>query len=1261
MELNVFSENVDGLGSCEIKRQTVFDSLNRRGEGIFMLQETHSTPALEKKFMDQFRTSNMHFSHGRPNSCGVLIAISGNYEVKILNKISDEEGRFIILDVEKNGYIYRLGNFYAPTRGFEQQQIRALNLFAKEIFESPTENIITGGDWNLYMTMLDKLDTMPDSNDNKTYRQNVKSFLEVNGMVDVWRNQNPDVKQFTWHRGNKRSRLDYFFCSEHLLNNLEKVEILPSVRSDHSLLHLKINSHGNQNRGKGFWKWNSDLIHDQIYVENVKRIIREKIVEYDIPDIGLKWDLIKLEIRNYTIPYCSRKKKALIQREKTLNEKYLSLFNQVSTQENVDETVIQEYNTVKNQLETILNDRSRGIILRSKVQWTEEGERNTSYFLRLERSNYKNKHIEQLHDETTDTIVNDPAKILLMQQSFYKKLYSETPNDSEESVNAATHSLFAGLNLPKISNAEKEKCENLLSEQELLKSVKAMKNRKSPGCSGFTAEFYKFFYNDIKQILLDSLNYDLSHGKLALERRRGILTLIPKKDKNRLFLKNWRPLTLLNTDYKILAKALANRLIKHLPLLVNDDQTGYITGRFMGCNIRLVEDIIIFTTENKVEGILLVIDFEKAFDSLRWTFIMQTLKFFGYGEKFMGYIKTMYNDIYTAVTNNGYISDWFKPERGVRQGCPLSPYLFLLSVEILACSIRQNSKIKGITINGCEIKISQLADDTTCFIKDVVSLRHLLCSFELYKKCSGLAINVDKTCAKKLGGIEIGVGDQLGLDWSEDQNIFLLGAFVTGDEKDHYELNFKPKIIKIKHLLNSWKCRKLSLKGKITVINSLALSKLIYLCSSIHVPARVYSEVKDIIKDFLWSGGSSKIAYDTLTRDVKSGGLKLIDLETKVKSLQISWIKRFSDSSNGKWKAFPSYLYRTSDLTFYFMCNQPPITANIKPYFYKTVQNTWAHLTAINERNLTPENIINQCIWNNRYITIENNSFVWRLWKAAGIYKIGDIFSNGSFLNVNDYYVKYGIRTNFLELLQIKQSVPFSWRMKLIESQNCATFANDVLSFPLLGESRLLRKTKAKHIYTFFNLKPNFTPNGITRWNAIFPNIQSEEWQNVFLRSFRASRETSLQSLQFRILSYVITCRKKLHEMKISDSPLCTAPNCNQIDNHVHFFCECSYVNVFWENLFSWLDHNIGYSLEVDVKNIILGVPIVDDRSAVLNYILLLAKYFIHKQRMENKHILSIHAFKCLLHYKLKIEKTICESSANCSFTKFQQLFDVLN
>ena len=214
------------------------------------------------------------------------------------------------------------------------------------------------------------------------------------------------------------------------------------------------------------------------------------------------------------------------------------------------------------------------------------------------------------------------------------------------------------------------------------------------------------------------------------------------------------------------------------------------------------------------------------------------------------------------------------------------------------------------------------------------------------------------------------------------------------------------------------------------------------------------------------------------------------------------------------------------------MCNRPPIQSAMQPSFYKTVQNTWVRLLTINEQNLTYHNIANQCIWNNRYITIENNSFEWRNWKAAGIYKIGDIYANGSFLNVNDYNVKYGLRTNFLELLQIKQSIPFSWRMKLCNSRNAETFINNELCFPSFDESRLLRKTKAKQIYTLFNFKSNYTPNGVTRWNTIFPDIRSEEWQMIFLRNFQASRETSIQSLQYRILNYVVTCRKKLHEMK---------------------------------------------------------------------------------------------------------------------------------
>ena len=179
-------------------------------------------------------------------------------------------------------------------------------------------------------------------------------------------------------------------------------------------------------------------------------------------------------------------------------------------------------------------------------------------------------------------------------------------------------------------------------------------------------------------------------------------------------------------DYKILAKVLSNRLCKVLPIIVEDDQTGYIKGRFIGCNIRMIEDAMIYTNSNNLPGILLNIDFEKAFDSINWTFIDECLAAFNFGNGFRSFIKALYNNISSAVINNGEISEWFFPKRGVRQGCPISPYLFILVVELLAINIRENKSIKGLKIGDAELKMCQLADDTTCFVQDLESVSQIL-------------------------------------------------------------------------------------------------------------------------------------------------------------------------------------------------------------------------------------------------------------------------------------------------------------------------------------------------------------------------------------------------------------------------------------------------------------------------------------------------------------------------------------------------------
>ena len=243
----------------------------------------------------------------------------------------------------------------------------------------------------------------------------------------------------------------------------------------------------------------------------------------------------------------------------------------------MDDNVLEEYHTVKSELEFIERHRARGLMLRAKAQWIEEGEKNSSYFLRLEKSNYCNKLITKL--QVGDEIINNEKDILREEKCFYEKLYSENRNPDDMKKAKECFDYFSNsTNLPRIDDEQRNSCEAYITEQEILQSIKAMKNGKSPGTDGFTSEFYKFFWIDIKDILLESLQYALDNNQLSIEQKRGVITLIPKKDKNRLFKKNWRPISLLNLDYKILAKLLANRMIEYLPYIVNDDQTGYIKG-----------------------------------------------------------------------------------------------------------------------------------------------------------------------------------------------------------------------------------------------------------------------------------------------------------------------------------------------------------------------------------------------------------------------------------------------------------------------------------------------------------------------------------------------------------------------------------------------------------------------------------------------------------------------------------------------------------
>ena len=317
-----------------------------------------------------------------------------------------------------------------------------------------------------------------------------------------------------------------------------------------------------------------------------------------------------------------------------------------------------------------------------------------------------------------------------------------------------------------------------------------LKNNKSAGCDGFPMEFYKFFWNKIQNFVYNSYLWSGQNKMLSTNQERGIITLVPKKGKDPCKLKNWQPFSLFNVDYKILTKVLAMRLQKNLNKIISPDQVGYIKGHFIGVNIRTTADILTYCQLNtKEKALISLIDFEKAFDSINWSFLLKSLQTFNFGNSFISWVKTLYTDIESCVNNNGKSSNFFKLERGIRQGCCLSALLFIIVAELLAISIRTNKLIHGVKIQQDEFKICHVADDTTLFLRDTCSLKIVLNLLDEFSVISGLKINKDKTEVFSVNH-DSNLGNSLGISWRK--NTFkALGVWFSLDENEMTKLNLE--------------------------------------------------------------------------------------------------------------------------------------------------------------------------------------------------------------------------------------------------------------------------------------------------------------------------------------------------------------------------------------------------------------------------------------------------------------------------------------
>ena len=348
-----------------------------------------------------------------------------------------------------------------------------------------------------------------------------------------------------------------------------------------------------------------------------------------------------------------------------------------------------------------------------------------------------------------------------------------------------------------------------------------MKNGSAPGHDGLTLSFYKVFWCKIGDLVHRSLSMAFDKGQLSISQKRAIIILLHKgKDLPRDRLCDWRPISLTNTDNKIFAKALAIRLQNVIKTIVHEDQVGYIKGRNISTIIRLVDDVIESIKYDNKSGGMIALDYCKAFDSISKDFLITVLKEFNFGVTFIQRVKVLMAKTESSVQHAGWLSEWFPTECGVRQGCPFSPMLFILGVELLAIKIRQSCDISGILlpeVNGtCQVvKIQQYADDITLFLRNSQHVTNDFSIVNQFSKFSGLQIN-----ASKSKGIWIGrepPDELLGpIKWcSSEEKVKILGVYFSAREAaNEMEINWVEKINSMIKTIKQWEKRSLGIMGK---------------------------------------------------------------------------------------------------------------------------------------------------------------------------------------------------------------------------------------------------------------------------------------------------------------------------------------------------------------------------------------------------------------------------------------------------------------
>ena len=862
----------------------------------------------------------------------------------------------------------------------------------------------------------------------------------------------------------------------------------------------------------------------------------------------------------------------------------------------------------KMKLENHYRRIERGHALRAKIQCYEEGEKSTKFFLNQAKQNNRKTTIRRLKigegeqaKEITDTI-----GILKELELFYTELYtSRTSEETIQKMDEWISDLDTKNLIPKLREDNRLKLESGITKEKIEKTLKTLGKNKTPGSDGITYEFYQKFWPELQGVFMNQLHEGIDKGELSTSQRQNVIRLIPKKDKDVTRVPNWRPLTLGQGDAKIDSKTLAFMMIEVMADLIYPNQLAYIKNRFIGEGIKLIEGIIDYIKEKQLSGYMLAVDFLKAFDSYEWEFWERVLRVFGFPECFIQLLKRHYKNITSCVVNGGTSTNYFPIKRGIKQGDPPSGLIFILGIELFAIKVRSNRIIEGVEINRREVKLTAFADDVNNFLRNIQSVKNVLIELEKFGEISGLVCNLSKCEAMALGDSEEEKITYNGIEIKWVKKMKITGITFGNNTEQNRKQDVDDAISKMKTQLQIWRGRNLSLLGRIQIVKTFGISQILYVSNMLSITNEEMRAIKDIIANFIWNGKTPKVKQAAMIAEYEQGGLKYPNIEASLDAQKIMWVKRYFCSPFHPWKLIFEWQLEKigGESVFSDTClNLNKIKLLGRSEFYNDVLIAWGRF---NEKPVSAENVNQQSLFfNTNFKHPIGQTVIHERFMSKGIRQIKDITENKQFLDfVNIQATKNLQNSDYLAYRGIITAIPRQIREIITAAEPNST------EHDIAGE---LEKKNSKTIYRRLNKRAIERPTSEQKFQREgIINSEPNVWENIYRLPFLVTIDSRTRAFQFKITHNIYYTNKKLHTLKMKESPNCSFCD-SQEETLSHLFIECRYVKPIWNGLQTLC--NVVFS---DEEKLFGLHEKIDDKSYdLLSHITIIVKQCIHMSRM---------------------------------------------